>query len=94
MAPLPTTGNKEGLLACNQEEGTIEPTTTTRMTQTHLVATEREDGLGYDTSALGEGSPDLPDGGAGGLGRARSGGDDSIGDVNSAVEASATSLIT
>ncbi|KAG8077152.1 hypothetical protein GUJ93_ZPchr0006g41293 [Zizania palustris] len=63
------------------------------MTRTHLIATRRED-LSCDASALSGGGPDRPDGGTGGLSRARSGGDGLINDVNNVAEASATSLTT
>ncbi|KAG8065062.1 hypothetical protein GUJ93_ZPchr0004g40215 [Zizania palustris] len=55
----------------------------TRMSRTHLLATEEEDNLGCDASALNGGSPDHLDGGTGSLGKGTSGGNGSIEDINS-----------
>ncbi|KAG8048438.1 hypothetical protein GUJ93_ZPchr0009g350 [Zizania palustris] len=66
----------------------------TRMTWTHLLATGRKDDLSWDASALGGCSPDRPDDSAGGLDRAKSSGDGSVGDVNSVAKARTTSLTT
>ncbi|KAG8050552.1 hypothetical protein GUJ93_ZPchr0009g949 [Zizania palustris] len=75
-----------------REGGIAGPTTMTRMTRTHALAIGREDGLSCDASALGGGSLSPPNDGMGGLIWARLSDDNLVGDVNNAMEASATSL--